>query len=68
MKRSYPYTKCKDPLSSVNYQQCEDFVNNKFAKCLQQCSNDVSCQSQCSRDLDKDLKQCPCNEGIYFKN
>ena len=60
------WIKCKDPSSSADHQQCEDFMNSKFATCLQECSNDVSCQSQCSRVLDNNLKQCPCKEGNFL--
>ena len=60
------WIKCKDPSSLADHQQCEDFMNSKFATCLQECLSDVSCQSQCSRDLDNNLKQCPCKEGNFL--
>ena len=56
-----PFCKCHDYETSLNYLECSDFYEGLYHECMFNCpANDWHCIAACSRELDENLKNCPC--------
>ena len=58
-----PICQCKDPDHEPDYLICKEYYEAVFLICSKECNNELDCVLNCSRDLDIDLKKCPCKEN-----
>ena len=55
---------CDSPENNPDYNQCLLHTNDFYASCVVQClPEDLTCASDCSREYEQKLQDCPCQSG-----
>ena len=55
---------CQDVANSPDFISCKEKIEQEYSACILACeAGDFLCLAMCSRQLDEDMIQCPCQEG-----
>ena len=57
------FCQCKSPELNADFLKCEEHFELEYVDCASKCETDISCLQLCSREFDKNMKSCPCQEG-----
>ena len=55
---------CRDIENDPNFVACDNYQREVYIGCIDICMpGDFECLSDCNRDYEENLKDCPCNEN-----
>lgn len=56
------FCQCVDPELNADFIKCERHFTDVYLECAFGCGSDLSCNSECARQFNVNIKQCPCQE------
>ena len=58
-----PYCVCARDQPNPDKEKCVDEFDQIYLMCVADCNRELACISQCIRDYDENVYNCPCNNG-----